>query len=295
MIGASRLLPKGSSRTVKGQQYHALPLGEVGEPHSSRQPSPEREDVRYPASLRKLRLIAIALILALSLRVAVLRLVLANVQCAALTWEPLIPFAFACLDYWNVQRHKTWSVHEDPDSSAYDALEQDIARSPYRYLVSAGLVSFGGLLAIATTRSPASTYICAASLRYHWLTPFLQRLGTVLDIVIAYCIYALLHQQEGRGGRPLSLRFASVGWALLVSVTADLHSSDYPLTSPTQFSATFLFVIGVLYFFAFASGLERRLILEIPLYYVWSVLRLDVIVCFTIVCAFLAVSISILN
>ena len=219
------MLPKDGGRTAKGQQYDALPLEDDGErPHWSQHPSSTREDVRYPSSLRKRRILFTTLVFALCMRVEVLRHVLRNEQCTVLTWEPLIPLAFACWDYWSVHRHKRYTVYDDLHVSVYDALEQNIARSPYRYLVAVGLISLGGLVAVATTRSPASTHICAASLQFHWLVPFLQRLGTILDFTIAYCVAALLHEQEGRGYRSLSIRFISVGWALLVSLVRDSYN-----------------------------------------------------------------------
>ena len=218
MIGVTRFLPGTDGRAGEGQQYHALPLEEVGQRHGSRQPSPSPGDVRYPSSLRKLRIHFLILVGAICVRVEILHQTLRNVQCTVLTWEPLIPFVFTCWDYWRVQRHRRWAQYDDPNGNVYDALEQYLIRKPYKYLIAAGLVSFGSILAIATTRSPSSTYICAATLAYHWILPLIQRIGTICDIVIAYLITELLHTLEGRGGRSLSLRFISVGWAFLVSL-----------------------------------------------------------------------------
>ena len=220
LIGLGRYLPKDGGKALQGQQYQALPLEDVGQPHASREPSPSPEGVRYPSSQRKLRIVFVVLVLALCLRVEILLRILGNVQCSSLTSEPLIPFVFACYDYWSVHRHKKRPLQDDPTSSAYDAAEQHFMRAQWRYLAAVGLFSVGGMLAIGVTRSPNSTYICAASLSFHWLTPLLQRVGTVLDVVIAYCIAQLLQEQEGRNTRSMALRCVSLGWALVVSLTS---------------------------------------------------------------------------
>lgn len=216
IITLSRLVPRDGGRTLKGQQYDALPLEDVGQPHSSRQPSPIREDVRYPSSLRKLRILFIILVCSLCLRAELLREILDNTQCTVISPQIFIPFSFAFWDYIIVQRHQKRIINDDPDSSVYDALEQYLTRAPWRYLVAALLVSLGSTLAVASTGSPRSTFICAASLHHRWIVPNLQWFASSLDTTIVYCIGQLLHQHEGRGARSLALRFASVGWAFLV-------------------------------------------------------------------------------
>ncbi|KAK4550349.1 hypothetical protein LTR36_003316 [Oleoguttula mirabilis] len=253
VIGLSRSLPKEGGRSHRGQQYDALPLGvqqydalplgEVGQPHGSRESSPSPEDVRYPSSLRKLRILFLVLVVAICLRIEAFRQVLANTQCAGQSWESLIPLALALWDYFAVQRHKKRILTDDVDSSVYDALVDHVFRPRYRYVLAAGLVSIGSMLALATSSSPASTYICAASLHNSLYVPNLQRMGTVLDFLIAYCIGHLLHQHEGRGTRSVSLRFISVGWAFL-------------------FSAVILLVIGIVYYIIVEE--DRKWILALP-------------------------------
>ena len=224
VIGLSRLLPRDGGRTWKGQQYGAVPLEEVGQPHPSRQPSPAREDVRYPSSLRKLRIIFLTLVASLCLRVEVQREILSDTQCTILSPQTFIPFSLAFWDYAMDQRHRKRIVHNDPDASVYDALEHYLTRAPYRYLVAALLVSLGGTLAVASTSSPRSTFICAASLNHRWLIPNLQWLGSSLDTTIVYCVGQVLHEHDGRGAHSVALRFIYVGWALLVRST-DLLAS----------------------------------------------------------------------
>lgn len=269
IIGLSRYLPKDGARSHKGQQYEALPLGEIGQPHSSREPSPSPEDVRYPSSLRKLRIIFMALVFAICVRVEVLRRILANTQCAGRSWEPLLPLALALWDYIIVQRHKRRKTSDDPDSSVYDELEDTTLKSPYRYMFAAGILSIGSALALATTSSPASTYICAASLHNSLFVPNSQRAATILDFLIVCCIGQLLHQQDGKSTRSVSLRFISVGWAAL-------------------FSAAILVVSGILYYI-FAED-ERKWVLAVPRLYFWSILRLDALICLIAICTLLTVS-----
>ncbi|KAK5134393.1 hypothetical protein LTR08_006573 [Meristemomyces frigidus] len=268
IIGLSRLLPQDGGRSHKGQEYDALPMGDIGQPENSRASSPSPGDVRYPSSLRQLRMLFLALVLAICLRVEALREVLANTQCAGLSWEPLIPFALALLDYRAVQRRGMRAAPDDPDASVYDALEERLLRAPYSYALAAGLLGMGGLLTTALTTSPKSTSICAASLPYGWVVPVLQHVGTVLDLFIAFCIGQLLHQQEGRGARGVSLRFISVAWALL-------------------FSAVSLLSVGVVYYVV--SKDDRKGILTIPALYFWSVLRFDALSCFTAICTVITI------
>lgn len=220
VIGLSRWLPRDNSRSHQGGQYESVPLGEIGQPHASREPSPCREDVAYPSSLRKLRIVFLLLVILLCVRVAVLREVLRNVQCTKASWEAVLPLAFAAWDYWTVQRKKRRTTNDDDlDSSVYDALERNIARSPYSYLATVALVVLGCTLAANSIASPASTFICAAGLPFRWLVPQLQRLGTVLDVAIIFCVHSLLTAQDART-RNTALRFASVGYASLVSLIA---------------------------------------------------------------------------
>lgn len=270
IIAASRFLPKDGGRSHKGQQYDAVPLGEIGQPHSSREPSPSREDVRYPSSLRKLRIVFVLLVLAICLRTETLREIVADSQCASVTWEPLLPFALAVWEYWTVHRHKKLVFHDDPDSSVYDELEEYWLRAPYRYLGAVGVLTLASLLALGTTRSPDSSYICAASLPYGWAVPLIQRLGTLLDIVIVYCVGQLLHMQEGRGARSIALRFMSIGWASL-------------------FASVVMLVSSIVYYILQEHQVRKR-ILTIPSLYFWSVIRLDVLICFTAICTVLTVS-----
>ena len=269
IIVLSRLLPRDGGRSHNGQEYHALSLEDVGRSHNSREPSPTPDDVRYPSSLRKLRILFMILVSAICARVGIWQHVLGNTQCAGFSWEPLIPLALALINYRTMQKPANRAAHDDLDTSVYDALEARLLGSPHRYSLAAGLLSLGGLLAIGVTTSPESTYICAASLHYRWTIPVLQHLGTVLDLLITYCIGQLLHQQEGRGTRSVSLRFISVGWAM-------------------AFSAVSLLGVGFIYYIT--TGEDRNWMLTIPTMYFWSVLRLDALVCFAAICIVITVS-----
>ena len=216
LIILGRYLQKYDGRTG-GRQYRALSLNEVGQPHPSRDPSPKPDDVRYASSQRKLRIAFVALVIAVCLRVEILLRVLGNVQCSSLTWEPIVPLVFALYDFWTVQRHQKRSPeHEDGKVGAIGRFERRVVHTPHRYVVAVGVMAVGGIFAIATTRSSGSTYICAASLSFHWLTPLLQRIGTILDILILSCVSRLLQEQEGPSARSLATRFSSVAWAFLV-------------------------------------------------------------------------------
>ncbi|KAF2171676.1 glycosyltransferase family 90 protein [Zasmidium cellare ATCC 36951] len=265
IIGLSRWLPRDGNRTHKGGQYEAVPLAEVGQPHASRDPSPSPEDVAYPSSLRKLRIVFLLLVALLGIRVEVMREVVRNVQCSRASWEPIVPLVFAAWDYWAVQRKRRRATNDDDlDASVYDALERSMARSPYSCVATVALVILGSTLAMNALASPASTFICAAGLPFRWLVPQLQRVGTVLDVAIIFCIYNLLKAQDARGSLNVALRFASVGYAFLSA-------------------AALLLFAGIVYYIV--QDNDRIWILTIPHQYFWSVLRLDLVVAFTVLCA----------
>ncbi|KXS94982.1 hypothetical protein AC578_9482 [Pseudocercospora eumusae] len=265
-VAVSRWLPRGKSHqnSHNGQQYDALPLNEVGEPHASRQPSPAREHVTYASSLRKLRIAWLLLVVALCLRAEITRQVVHNVQCAGRSWEPLVPLAFAVWDYWTVRRKSTRQIHDDAGANTYELAAQAIARAPYVVVLAVALISAGGMLALASTSTPHSTYICAASLSFRAAIPHLQHFGTILDIMIVACIGQLMNTHEARGSKSSVVRFASAGWAFL-------------------FSAGFWIVVGLIYWFVQETG--RKWLLTIPDLYFWSVLRLDIYTAFTLISA----------
>jgi hypothetical protein len=193
-------------------------LEDIGQVHAPRTLATGVDDVRYPSSLRKLRIVFMLLVCVICIRVELTRRLLRNVQCASISWAPFIPLARAIEDYWTIQRHQKRTVGADGKRSHFERLEQFFFHSQYRLVLAAALVSFGSYAALGTTRSQQSTYICAASLDFHWLAPLQQRLCTVLDLVVLGCVDFLLCQNEGRGARSLALRFVSVGWALCVSM-----------------------------------------------------------------------------
>lgn len=176
------------------------------------------EEATYPTSLRKLRIYFVLLVASIPLRLMALRAVLENGQCAGKSWEPMIPLAFALLDYLWVQRRKRYGdAEDDEDATVYDIWERRITQAPYRYLVTMAALCLASLAAANITSSPASTRICPASMQHRWSVPVLQLVGTILDVCILYSVERLLNQSEGRGTRSPALRFSGVGWACLVS------------------------------------------------------------------------------
>ncbi|GAB7364171.1 hypothetical protein MBLNU230_g4722t1 [Neophaeotheca triangularis] len=268
-LALSRLL-SGDGRSTKSSHYDAVPLEDIGQPHASRAPSPDGTDARYPSSLRKLRTLFAVLVVALCLRVETLRLVLNDVQCATTTYAPLIPLAFALWDYLTVQRKRRYILEEEDDagSGAYDMLQQNLTRTPYRYIICAGLVSFSSVLALRTTTNPASTHICATSLPYIHAVPSMQHIGTFLDILILYCITQLLGSDATTGARSLPLGFGSVGWAFLSS-------------------GVVMLVVGNMIYWLHRE--TRRWILSIPSMYIWSTVRFDLMFCCTLLCFLLSI------
>jgi hypothetical protein len=156
---------------------------------------------------------------AIVLRIELLRAVLANTQCAGLTWEPLVPFAFACLE----------RLSETADYRA-ETREQNQRKWRTAYVGISGILGVAGIAAVATTQDPKSTFICAAILHNHWLIPIFQRVGSVLDAVIAYCvIYRVFEKSEAsldHGSKEPSTLVARLFSLLVVSITSRGNRPD---------------------------------------------------------------------
>lgn len=218
LLGYSRIVPHDGTRTSRGQQYEAVPLSDVGQPHASREPSPTREDVGYPSSLRKLRTCFFILVCAVCARLAITRYTIVNIQCTALSWEPFIPLVLAVLEHWTISGQKGESILKRSNGSIHEhTLDERGERSSYRIMYAVATLGLGSLIALHAASGQASTFICASTLSNHSLVPLAQRLGTILDVMMLYCASTLLEGSGGLGTRGSALRVGSVGWALLVS------------------------------------------------------------------------------
>lgn len=218
LLALGRLLPKGDTSTHKGQ-YTAVPLEEAHANAGSRTHSPRRTGhAAHPNGLRKLRISFIILVLAICARVELAREILLNVQCTRASWEPLVPVALVAWDCFALRRKRRHDVEVDEQTSTlYEIWECRIMNNPYRYVVAVALACFGSLGATRAVGSPPSTHICATSLPYSWSVPWAQHAGTLLDMVILFCLNGLLYSNDDRASRAPSTRFSAVGWVCLVS------------------------------------------------------------------------------
>ena len=219
---------RGVSGTFQGGlHYEQLPLNEIE--HQTDANTGQTADTtsgsvwteKGALVLHRLQLRHV-LIGAIVLRVEILRQILANTQCTVLTWEPLIPVVFAGWEYSSRR-------HSHPPNSVYtsDTAGQRPTRTSLLSLVVTSVVCFGGLLALATTRDPRSTFICAATLHNRWLIPLMQRFGMVLDVSIAACVARYLNEdphdpRDSRGTQKGDSPLISVGSAILVNFRSPL-------------------------------------------------------------------------
>jgi hypothetical protein len=230
VLVAGRFVPRASPASSKSG-YDLVPLDENGHAHPSRNPSTspgsrretnDHEEEADDPGPRQWRLLFLTLVLLLCLRTELWHRVLKNVQCARGTWAPTIPTMLATWEWWRGHRSKKLrqrratrvTSDDDVEASAYEALSRLVARSSLSGIVTVSMVGLGGLLALNSTASPSGTYICTAGLPVPLRVSFLQAVGPVLDAAIALCGARLLSS----GGRSLASRFATIGWALLVSV-----------------------------------------------------------------------------
>lgn len=209
---------RGGLGASKHPQQDGLPLNELGQ--ETAEDTGRLDNARgFPAwqisdafTFRRVqpRQALIALIV---LRVESLRQVLGNTQCAVLTWEPLIPVLLICWDYF---QHKLFDKPSHTSSSRIID-EQKIGSSDFRYAALLGLFSVSALLAMATSRDPPSTFICASTLHNRWYIPLIQRIGTLLDVAI---VRFICHQQAFEPNLKGSFRAVDVGSQLVSSGSA---------------------------------------------------------------------------
>ncbi|CAK1363645.1 unnamed protein product [Cercospora beticola] len=267
VVALSRGLPQDQEqrRRKDGGQYdQLLPLNEVGQPHPSREPSPSREDVTHASSQRKLRIIFLTLVALICLRVDLLRRVVDNAQCATTHWTTWVPLVFGAWQYWSsraLQRTKTIGDNEEHDGLSRF---RKLATSAVAPVIATFAIAVGGGLVLSAVRSPASTYVCAASLPYRITVPWLQRVASILNIAILYCMDQLVSSPGAKSALSTPNRFAVVGLALLVC-------------------AGFWLVVGGVYWYVQETG--RIWLLTIPSVYLWSVMKLNVYIAFTLTCA----------
>ena len=229
LLVLARLLPSGDVSTHKGQ-YAAVALEETRYSNAPRDHSRDRTNhVVHPTNSRKLRALFLVLVLAICLRVELVRQIILNVQCARPTWEPMLPLALAFWDYATLRRRRSHDVEVDEQTSTmYEIWECRIMNSPYRYLVTVALTCFGSLGAMRALGSSPSTHICAASLPYSWYIPYAQHAGTALDALIVLCISGLLHTEDEHSSRGPSTRFSAIGWVCLVrGLNPNKHTAWY--------------------------------------------------------------------
>ncbi|KAK6437977.1 hypothetical protein LTR95_005821 [Oleoguttula sp. CCFEE 5521] len=266
LLVISRFLPRAEQHKRDGHGYNAVPLEDVHTDQTPRRRSstPGFQDVAYPSSLRKLRLVFLLAVTVICARVAVLQHVLANIQCARRTWESAIPLVFGIFDYVGSKRGASLDTSHEHDLTLYGIWARRILQAPYRYLIIVGAICVACVIAITTTSSPATSYICATTLPYTWAVPLLQHVGTALDVSILACLTYLIRQDEGKNERSAALRFSTVGWALMIS-------------------AIVLSISGGAYYFVSDPDI-RRAIITIPSAFKWSAVKLDLLFCFTATC-----------
>jgi len=82
LLSLNRIFPTFFSSASREQQYSALPLEERHQPHASREPSPERANGAQSLSPQTQKKLFLLVIVALCLRVGLLRWTLEEIQCS---------------------------------------------------------------------------------------------------------------------------------------------------------------------------------------------------------------------
>jgi len=218
-IAFGRLLGRQSFSEIE-QKYSAVPFEEGGgdKDYDDAYEPVSAHAVPQTIDFRRLRLVFVALIVAVLLRVEAFRRVVRTPQCKATSYDTALLFALAVLDYVFVRRHEKFRPDdENEQGSLYDVVVQYLSRAPWRFLVTTAVYSASAFVVSESSSPLKSTYICPSTLGLDRLIPVMQHFGTFLDFCIAVCVGSLvttLHTPNGSKG--LGKAFMTIGWAFAV-------------------------------------------------------------------------------
>lgn len=139
-----------------------------------------------------------ALVLALCTKVAVFRFEVQNSECSRTSLAMFIPAALALVDAlvaWKARRHN---------------LDASSTERTWHYTVPAFaccIFGYGGWMLQKARLEPSTTYICPTAEILPRLIPALQNIGVFADVVIVFCVLALMYDIGTRTRTPSSSQF----------------------------------------------------------------------------------------
>ncbi|KAL1311616.1 hypothetical protein AAFC00_001727 [Neodothiora populina] len=207
----------------------------------------------------------VTLVLGLCLRVEVTRRLVRNIECPGTSFTGWLPFIFALVDYYTVQRHKKPSLEDlEIDESAYGWAVRSWLASPFRYLVLTALLSFSGHFLLSNLPSALqSTYICPG-ITYGRTSASLARvLSLPIDFLILASVDYICRPAASQHNASSLGPLKGVGFASIVA-------------------AFFTLLVGFL-FFLFSPD-DRHWILHLPVGFHSSIVKMFIL------CSIIAIS-----
>jgi len=172
--------------------YVSIPLAELQ--NGEAKVAKEKQRIHgYSLTSTALFVIVLVAAAALTVRVDVQRRLLLVSECATRSVEVWLPFVVAVYDALRFQKpqdvHGVEDDDEDLDSTAYHdlvrSLRSSLLSSPWRYVPTAFLLSFGCHLVAGLWLSSESSHVCPVTSSDLVVVPRLQWLALLLDIFLA--------------------------------------------------------------------------------------------------------------
>ena len=203
--------PRLLSPAVRSEESWALPLEDRSYPHGSRETSPNYTPGAEIVSLRKQRLLFIATVSAVCLRVGVFWQISRNRQCTSTGVEVIssilgsnsslilpqgyVSTLLAFYECWPTRQKQYGDVNLAP----HDARTTVLGRMTHTYMrsiVPAALMACASILGARVSSYPRSTYICPVALSLGTYVPILQFIGVFLDCCIMTGTVQLMHSRR---------------------------------------------------------------------------------------------------
>lgn len=166
-----------------------------------------------------------ALTIALIVRIQATSFLLLHVECTGASYQSLLPIAVIILDVMLDRRQK--STDDARNEKRHRKTGQDLHRPIRQRSLEIGMtlvLCISSTVVVHTISPLRSTYICAASAPYIWMTPLTQYLTTAVDALVILCVSRVLSDAPTNEIREvrLSTRLRGIALSLLVRLIAAL-------------------------------------------------------------------------
>jgi hypothetical protein len=220
LLSVSRAWPGLFRSPQSAAGYVEIPLNDREETSTHEEILPNRGGRVAGPALPISRLLLVASICALTVRIELFRRIYKATECTISsvevipsfqrnhTFQPLLttsqqiilPLSISIYDALRIQRPRQSENEESPDGSIYDAgfasLQRIIRGSRWRYIPPASALVLGSYMALGLWSGLTSTYICPSVVGETRSIPLMQWLGAALDSFLAIAAHELCLPQS---------------------------------------------------------------------------------------------------